>query len=125
MKLINEELTRDIIGAALEVHKHWGPGLLEEIYERSLGRELNLREIPFERQVRIPVLYKNENVGDNLRIDLIVARQVVVEIKAVEALNPIHSAQLLTYLKLTGMRVGLLINFNEVLLKRGVRRMVL
>jgi GxxExxY protein len=125
MKLVHEEITRDIIGAALEVHKHWGPGLLEEIYERSLGRELILREIPFERQVRIPLLYKDENVGDNLRIDMIVADQVIVEIKAVEALNEIHSAQLLTYLKLTGKRVGLLINFNEVVLSRGVRRMVL
>jgi GxxExxY protein len=125
MKWVHEELTREIIGAALEVHKHWGPGLLEGIYERSFGRELNLREIPYKRQVPIPLLYKNEPVGDNLRIDMTVADQVVVEIKAVESLNAIHSAQLLTYLKLTGMRVGLLINFNEVVLSRGVRRMVL
>jgi GxxExxY protein len=125
MKLVYEEITKDIIGAALEVHKHWGPGLLEEIYERSLGRELNLRKIPFERQVCLPLVYKDEKVGDNLRIDMVIAAQVVIEIKAVEALLPIHSAQLLTYLKLTGMRVGLLINFNEELLSRGVRRMVL
>jgi GxxExxY protein len=125
MKLVHEEITRDIIGAALEVHKHWGPGLLEEIYERSLGREFNLRGISFERQVRIPLLYKDESVGENLRIDMMVACQVIVEIKAVEALSEFHSAQLLTYLKLTGKRVGLLINFNEVVLSRGVRRMVL
>ena len=125
MKLVYEEITKDIIGAALEVHKHWGPGLLEEIYERSLGREFNLRGISFERQVRIPLLYKDESVGENLRIDMMVACQVIVEIKAVEALSEFHSAQLLTYLKLTGKRVGLLINFNEVVLSRGVRRMVL
>ena len=125
MKLVHEEITRDIIGAALEVHKHWGPGLLEEIYERSLGREFNLRGISFERQVRIPLLYTDESVGENLRIDMMVACQVIVEIKAVEALSEFHSAQLLTYLKLTGKRVGLLINFNEVVLSRGVRRMVL
>ncbi len=120
-----EELTEQIIGGAIEVHKHWGPGLYEEIYERSLHCELRLREVAFESQVRLPLLYKGERVGDDLRLDLIVMDRVVVELKAVKALEPIHEAQLLTYMKLTGCEVGLLINFNVPVLKQGIKRMVL
>ena len=119
------DLTKEIIGGAIEVHKHWGPGLYEEIYERSLCHELRLREVAFESQAKLPLLYKGERVGDDLRLDLIVQDKVVVELKAVKALEPIHEAQLLTYMKLTGCKVGLLINFNVPILKQGLKRMVL
>jgi GxxExxY protein len=119
------ELTEQIIGGAIEVHKHWGPGLYEEVYERSLYHELRLREVAFESQLQLPLLYKGERVGDDLRLDLIVRGRVVVELKAVQALEPIHEAQLLTYMKLTGCKVGLLINFNVPVLKQGITRMVL
>ena len=118
------ELTAEIIGGAIEVHKHWGPGLYEEVYERSLYRELQLRDVAFESQVKVPLIYKGERVGDDLRLDLLVQEKVVVELKAVGALEPIHEAQLLTYMKLTGCKVGLLINFNVPLLKQGIKRMV-
>jgi len=123
--MIEEELTQQIIGGAIEVHKHWGPGLYEDVYERSMHRELNLRQIPFESQLNIPLIYKNEKVGDDLRLDLIVDHKVVVELKAVNELLPVHEAQLLTYMKLTGCRVGLLINFNVTVLKQGIKRLVL
>ena len=123
--LIEEALTEQIIGAAIEVHKHWGPGLYEEIYEKSLCQELRLRNVAFETQVKLPLLYKGEKVGDDLRLDLVVQGKVVVELKAVNALEPIHEAQLLTYMKLTGCKVGLLINFNVAVLKLGIKRMVL
>jgi GxxExxY protein len=119
------DLTQQIIGCAIEVHKHWGPGLYEEIYERSLCHELRLRKVAFESQVKLPLLYKGEPVGDDLRLDLIVQNKVVVELKAVKTLEPIHKAQLLTYMKLTGCSVGLLINFNVTMLKQGIKRMVL
>ncbi|MCL6545306.1 MAG: GxxExxY protein [Bryobacteraceae bacterium] len=118
-------LTSKIIGAAVEVHRSLGPGLLESAYEHCLAHELALRGIPFERQVMLPVLYKGVNVDCGFRIDLLVDREVVVEVKAVEALHPLHQAQLLTYLKIGGWRVGLLINFNTRVLKDGIRRMVL
>jgi len=118
-------LTEQIIGGAIEVHKHWGPGLYEEIYERSLRHELRLREVTFESQVKLPLLYKGERVGDDLRLDLIVQDKVVVELKAVKALEPVHRAQLLTYMRLTGCKVGLLINFNVPVLKQGIERLVL
>ena len=119
------ELTAAIIGAAIEVHRHCGPGLYEEIYERSLRRELTLRGIRFESQKRIPLIYKGEKVGDDLRVDMIVGEKAVVELKVVEKLAPIHEAQLLTYMKLTECRVGLLINFNVAVLKDGIKRIVL
>ena len=118
-------LTHDIIGAAIEVHKHWGPGLYEEIYQKSLCRELMLRTIPFVSQMQLPLIYKGESVGDNLRLDLMVDNAVVVEIKAVSCLEEIHSAQLLSYMRLTQCRTGLLINFNVPVLKTGIKRMVL
>ena len=119
------DLTEQIIGGAIEVHRHWGPGLYEEIYERSLCHELRLRKVAFESQVKLPMLYKGEQVGDSLRLGLIVQGKVVVELKAVKALEAIHEAQLLTYMKLTGCGVGLLINFNVSVLKQGIKRMVL
>jgi len=123
--MIEGELTEGIIGAAIEVHRHWGPGLYEEIYERSLCRELLLRSVAFENQVRLPLLYKGEAVGEDLRLDLWVDRKVVVEVKAVSELLPVHEAQVLTYMRLTKSRVGLLVNFNVPVLTQGLRRFVL
>jgi GxxExxY protein len=117
--------TSSIIGAAIEVHRHLGPGLLESAYEECLCHELHLRGLSFERQVDLPVEYKGLLLGCGYKIDLVVEREVVLELKAVEALLPVHEAQLLTYLKLSGKRVGLLINFNTPLLSRGIKRMVL
>ena len=123
--MIENQLTEQIIGGAIEVHKHWGPGLYEEIYERSMYRELHLRNVPFESQLALPLIYKGEKIGEDLRLDLIVGSKVVVELKAVKELEPIHEAQLLTYMKLTQSRVGLLINFNVSVLKDGIKRRVL
>lgn len=119
------ELTEAVIGSAIEVHKVLGPGLLETPYEACICRELKLKGIPFERQKLLPVIYKGELLDVGYRIDILVAGLVVVEIKSVEALLPIHEAQLLTYMKLGGWQVGLLINFNVTLLKNGIRRRVL
>jgi GxxExxY protein len=125
MSIIESALTEQIIGGAIEVHRHWGPGLYEEIYEKSLYHELRLRHVRFDSQVRLPLVYKGEQVGDDLRLDLIVEGKVIVELKSVKSLEPIHEAQLLTYMKLTGCKIGLLINFNVPILKQGIRRMVL
>jgi GxxExxY protein len=108
--------TSPIIGAAIEVHRQLGPGLLESAYEECLCHELHLRGLAFERQVSLPVCYKGLKLDCGYMLDLIVAREVVLELKSVEKLLPIHEAQLLTYLKLSGKRVGLLINFNVPLL---------
>ena len=115
-------LTGVIINAAIEVHKTLGPGLLESIYEECLCYELGLRKIPFERQKELPIDYKGIKFNCNYRIDLLVDNQLILEIKACETLLPIHEAQLLTYLKLTGLKVGLLINFNVPVLKGGIKR---
>ena len=123
--MLEEALTEQIIGGAIEVHRHWGPGLYEEIYERSLCRELSLRGIAYDCELALPLVYKGERVGEDLRLDLWVDRKVVVEAKAVAELLPVHEAQLLTYMKLTKSRVGLLINFNVAVLKDGIRRLVL
>lgn len=123
--LIEEEWTEAILGAAIEAHRYWGPGLYEEIYERSLCREMDLRGIRFENQVSMPLLYKDTPVGDALRLDLWVEKKIVVEIKAVLELLPVHESQVLTYMRITQSRVGLLINFNVKLLKDGGRRFVL
>jgi GxxExxY protein len=117
--------TAPIIGAAIEVHRHLGPGLLESAYEECLCHELHLRGLSFERQVDLPVSYKGVSLCCGYKIDLVVQREVILELKTVERLLPIHEAQLLTYLKLTGKRVGLLINFNTALLTRGIIRRVL
>jgi len=123
-KLYQEELTGQIIGAAIEVHKQLGPGLLESTYQACLCHELELRRIPYECQKPLPLEYKGIKLECGYRIDLLVAGLVIVEIKSVETLAPIHEAQLLTYLKLTGVRIGFLINFNVVVLKNGIRRLV-
>ena len=124
VKNVNE-LTELLIGCAIEVHRTLGPGLLESAYEVCLCRELSLRGIPFKRQVAIPVEYKGVKLDCGYRADLIVASLILVEIKAVDQLAPIHEAQLLSYLKLIGLKVGLLINFNERVLTHGIRRKVL
>jgi GxxExxY protein len=123
--MLHEELTNQIIGSAIEVHRHLGPGLLESAYEECLCRELSLRKIAFERQVPLPVVYKDVKLDCGYRLDVVVEKLIVVEIKAVDAILPVHEAQLLTYLKLSGMRVGLLINFHEAILKDGICRRML
>ena len=116
------ELSGAVIGAAIEVHRELGPGLLESAYELALERELGLRKVPVQRQVAVPLEYKGLELGDGFRLDLLVDDALVVEVKAVDRLQPIHEAQLLTYLKLANKRLGLLINFNERTLKEGVKR---
>lgn len=118
-------VTEAVIGAAMEVHRALGPGLLESTYEMCLCRELSLCQIAFERQKPIPVEYKDVSLNCGYRADLLVDGRVLVEIKAGETLSPIHGTQLLTYLKLGGWHIGLIINFNVRLLKHGIRRKVL
>ena len=118
------DLSREIIGAAIEVHKILGPGLLESAYETALERELDLRGFSVGRQVGLPVVYKDVNCDVGYRIDLLVENKVILEIKSVDALNNIHLAQLLTYLRLSKLKLGLLINFNVTILKNGIRRVV-
>lgn len=120
-----DSITGLIIGAAIEVHRHLGPGLLESTYEACLAEELSLRGLGFETQKIIPVLYKGKRLEHCYRLDMVVADQVILELKAVEELIPLHEAQLLTYLKSTSYRKGLLINFNVRLLRNGIKRMVL
>ena len=117
--------TSPILGAAIEVHRHLGPGLLESAYEECLCHELRLRELNFQRQVELPVEYKGLKLNCGYKIDLLVQDEVILELKAVEKLLPIHQAQLLTYLKLAHKKVGLLINFNVPLLTQGIIRRVL
>ena len=119
-----DDLSGQIIGAAIEVHRALGPGLLELAYEACFARELTLRGLRFARQVPLPVEYKGGRVEAGYRLDVVVENAVIVELKAVERLEPIHEAQLLTYLSLAGLRVGLLINFNVPVLIKGVKRMV-
>ena len=121
----DSELTRLIIEAAIEVHRVLGPGLLESVYETCLCHELNIRGIFFERQKALPVSYKGVMLDCGYRLDLVVNHTVIVELKSVDALLPIHEAQLLTYLRLSGLRTGLLLNFNCRLLKDGIKRLVL
>ena len=119
------QITEKIIGAAIEVHRKLGPGLLESAYQECLGREMLLRSVPFEREVPVPVVYKDVHLECGYRLDFLVNRSVVVEIKAVEVMPPVYEAQLLTYLRLGGWQIGLLINFNVTLLREGIRRRVL
>ena len=125
MNLTINQITQETIGAAIEVHRKLGPGLLESAYRKCLCQELTLRGIPFQTELKLPLEYKGIHLEAGYRLDILVAGLVVVEVKAVAALAPIHEAQLLTYLRLGGWRVGLLINFNNVLLKDGIRRKVL
>jgi GxxExxY protein len=124
MSLKHEALTNAIIGAAVEVHKTLGPGLLESVYELCLCRELSSRNIPYRRQVPVPLTYKGVRIDCDLQIDVLADEAVVIELKSIEKLAGIHEAQLLTYLKLSGKKVGLLINFNVELLKDGIVRRV-
>ena len=120
-----DPLTQQVIGAAIEVHREMGPGLLESVYQSCIECELRSLGIEFERQVPLPIVYKGAIVGNDLVVDLYFPGRLVVELKAVDSLIPIHQAQLLTYLRLTQTHVGLLINFNVRLLRDGVKRMVL
>ena len=115
-------LSGQVIGAAIEVHKALGPGLLESAYEECLCRELVLRKISFERQKELPREYKGVNLECGYRLDVVVAGKLILELKSCETLQPIHHAQLLTYLKLTGIKHGLLLNFNVPVLKDGIKR---
>ena len=117
------DLTGQVINAAIEVHKTLGPGLLESIYEECLCHEVGLRKIPYERQKELPIEYKGIRLNANLRLDALVNKQLILEIKSCDALLPIHEAQLLTYLKVTGLKIGLLINFNVPMLKDGIKRL--
>ena len=117
-------LSSEIIGAAIEVHKHLGPGLLESTYEECLCHELELRGIPFERQKPLPIEYKGKRLDCGYRLDVIVESQLILELKSCEKFEPIHQAQLLTYLKLSKLNLGLLLNFNVPLMRDGIMRTV-
>ena len=121
----DNSLTQQVIGCAIEVHRTLGPGLLETVYEVCLCRELAMSGIPFVRQQKIPVLYKGKKVDCDLRIDVIVDRSLALEIKAVYQILPVHEAQLLTYLRVAGLPLGLLLNFNEPTMTGGIRRRAL
>ena len=118
-------VTGEIIAAAIEVHRHLGPGLLESAYQQCLAKEMTIRAIPYRCELPLPLEYKGLRMKCGYRIDFLVADAVVVEIKSVEAIAPVHHAQLLTYLRIGGWKVGLLINFNVLVLKNGIRRKVL
>jgi GxxExxY protein len=120
----HDEVARQIVDSAFVVHTTLGPGLLESVYEQCLECELRTRGMALERQVSVPLLYRDIRIDAGFRMDLVVAGMVVVEIKAVEKTLPIHAAQLVTYLKLSGYRLGLLINFNVPLIKDGIRRII-
>jgi GxxExxY protein len=119
------DLSEKAIAACIEVHRHLGPGLLESAYEAALCEELALRGIRFERQRNFPIVYKGRDLEQGYRIDLVLESQLVLELKAVDSLLPVHAAQVLTYLRLTGIETGLLVNFNAELLRFGIRRLSL
>ena len=119
-----DDLSNRVIGCAIEVHRFLGPGLLESTYEQCLAHELSLARIPFRRQQRLPVRYKGRKLDCGYRVDLLIARQLIVELKCVDRLLPIHKAQILTYLRLSRIKVGLLINFNVEVLRDGLDRSV-
>ena len=120
----NKDLTGSVIGAAIEVHKALGPGLLESAYEECLCRELDLRKIHYKRQKEIPIEYKGIELDCGYRADILVEDKLLLELKACESIEKIHEAQLLTYLKLTNIDLGLLINFNVPILKEGLKRLI-
>jgi GxxExxY protein len=123
--MTDNEISHAIIGAAIEVHRLLGPGLLESACEECLSKELALRSLLFDRQIPIPVVYKDVKLECGYRIDLLVEGRVVVELKSIEGLAPIHEAVILTYLRLSGRRLGLLINFNVAVLRDGIRRFII
>jgi GxxExxY protein len=118
------EITERVIACAIEVHRHLGPGLLESVYESAMCLELKSAGLPFQRQLGVPVTYKGELIAEH-RPDLVVSDLVVVEIKSVERFNPVFLAQMLTYLQITGLRVGLILNFNRALMRDGIKRVML
>ena len=122
--LMYEELSREIIASAMEVHRELGPGLLESAYEICLCYELSSRKIPFQRQIEVPVLYKGVRLDCGYQIDLLVDSKIILELKSVETLHSVHEAQLLTYLKLMDKRVGMLMNFNVPVMKDGIIRRI-
>ncbi len=122
--MTDNEITHEIIGAAIEVHKRLGPELLESAYEECFAHEIRLRNLRVDQQVALPVVYKETKLDCGYRLDLLVEGRIVVELKSVESLAPIHEAIILTYLRLSGHKIGLLINFNVAILKDGVRRFI-
>jgi GxxExxY protein len=118
-----DDVARAVIGAAIEVHRHLGPGFLESVYEEALAVELTLRGIGYERQVPIWIAYKGQKIGES-RLDLVVEDELVVEIKAVDSFVPVHTAQVISYLKAGGFELGLLMNFNSIALREGIRRII-
>ena len=123
MEKLNK-ITEKIIGCAIEVHKNLGPGLLESIYEKALCFELNENNLTYKNQVLIPINYKGHLLGDH-RLDLLVEDSIIIELKAVEKMDPVFEAQILSYLRLTGKKLGLLINFNTPILIKGIKRIIL
>jgi GxxExxY protein len=118
-------LSNKVLGSAIEVHKHLGPGLLESTYKQCLAHELYLADLKFELEVNLPIKYKTVNISCAFRIDMIIENQLILELKNVEKLMPVHEAQILTYMRLSQINIGLLINFNERYLKNGIKRYVL
>jgi GxxExxY protein len=118
------ELTNKVIGAAIDVHRELGPGLLESVYEFCFAKELQTRNIEIEQQVKLPIYYKGDLIDKEFFVDMMVEKELILELKAVEVVLPVHEAQLLSYLRLANKRLGLLINFNVVLLKDGIRRVI-
>jgi len=123
--IIHEALSNEIIAAAIEVHRHLGPGLMESAYAQCLRHEFELRRIPFRAEVELPVRYKGIHLDCAYRMNFVVDEKIVLELKSVEAIHPIHEAQLITYLKLSGYRVGILFNFNTAVLKNSMLRRVI
>ena len=118
------KLSSIVIGAAIEVHKHLGPGLLESAYEECLCYEFDLRKYSYDRQIALPIVYKSKKLDCGYRLDIVVENKLILELKSVEKIEPIHKAQLLTYLKLSDIRLGLILNFNVELMKDGIVRIV-
>lgn len=118
-------LTRRVIGCAIEVHRTLGPGLLESAYEQCLSYELTEAGIPHARQVPLPLTYKGAHLNHHYQLDLVIAETLILEIKAVDQIHPIHEAQLLTYLRLSRLPIGLILNFHSIVLKNGIRRLIL
>lgn len=125
MNRIFSDLSHRVIGCAIEVHKHLGPGLLESAYQRCLAHELHLNNIPFETEAPLPIEYKGTRLDCGFRMDILVGNAIILELKSVEALHPIHEAQILSYMKLASLQYGFLINFNVPILKNGLRSFVL
>ena len=122
--LKGNQLTKEIIGSAIEVHRNLGPGLLESTYEECIAFELFSRDLLIHRQYEIPIVYKGMKLEQNYRIDLLVNDEVIVELKSITKIEPIHNAQLLTYMKLANKKIGLLLNFNVPVMKQGIKRLL-